>query len=358
MKLTKWIVALLVACLCSPLMAAGKLGPGDTAPPLAVGKFVKGEPVKEFEKGKIYVIECWATWCGPCRQAIPHVTEMQKKFADKGVIFIGMNVWEHDASAVEPFVKQMGDKMDYRVATDDTTDGPDKGKMATTWLMAAGQNGIPCSFVVDKEGKIAWIGHPMNGLDKVVEGVIAGTFDPAKDAANKAKLNEINKKIQAAAGANDWDGVIAGLDEVIAVEPSLATRVGLNKFQVLLMKKKDSAAASALATKLAADNKTDAEVPNALAWLILKGEGIENRDNALALKLATQANEISKGENAAVLDTLAQAQLAAGSLDLAIETETKAVEKAEAGQMKAEMVKRLHDLKEQKENAGKAPEKK
>ena len=52
---------------------------GDKAPPLGKGQWVKGEPVKEFESGKVYVIENWATWCGPCIAAIPHVTEIQKK---------------------------------------------------------------------------------------------------------------------------------------------------------------------------------------------------------------------------------------------------------------------------------------
>lgn len=160
--------------------AAATLKPGDPAPALAVDKWVKGEEVKELEKGKVYVIECWATWCGPCIQAIPHVTELQKKYADKDLVVIGMNVWENDVAEVEPFVKKMGDKMDYRVATDDTSDGG-KGKMAETWMAAAGRNGIPCSFIVDREGKIAWIGHPMK-MDEPLQQVIEGKFDPAKEA--------------------------------------------------------------------------------------------------------------------------------------------------------------------------------
>src|SRR3954465_3678232 len=88
------------ASAAAPKESGATLKPGDTAPPLAVSKWVKGEPVKKMEKGKVYVLECWATWCGPCVAAIPHVTELQKKFKDKDLIVIGMNVWENNDSDV------------------------------------------------------------------------------------------------------------------------------------------------------------------------------------------------------------------------------------------------------------------
>lgn len=147
---------------------------GDPAPPIAVARFVKGEPVTELEQGQVYVLEFWATWCGPCVEAIPHVSELQAKYKDRGVVVIGTSVWESDPeqSKVEPFVARMGDKMNYRVAMDDRSGGG-KGKMAETWMTAAGQNGIPASFIVDRSGKIAWIGHPME-LEKHLEKVVAG----------------------------------------------------------------------------------------------------------------------------------------------------------------------------------------
>jgi thiol-disulfide isomerase/thioredoxin len=60
--------------------AAGTVGErlsvGDPAPRLEVKEFVKGDKVTKLEKGKIYVIEFWATWCGPCRAIIPHLTKL------------------------------------------------------------------------------------------------------------------------------------------------------------------------------------------------------------------------------------------------------------------------------------------
>jgi thiol-disulfide isomerase/thioredoxin len=130
---------------------APSLKVGDPAPALAVGTWVKGEPVAALQKGTVYVVECWATWCGPCRATIPHLTELQKKH--KEAVFIGVAV-NDETGKVKEFVKTMGDKMDYRVGTDD------KNKTSKNWLDAAGQDGIPCAFVVDKAGKLAWVGHP------------------------------------------------------------------------------------------------------------------------------------------------------------------------------------------------------
>ena len=151
------------AGLAQDAAATATLKPGDAAPPLKNGKWMKGEPVKAFEPGKVYVIECWATWCGPCIAAIPHVTELQHKYKDK-VIVIGQNMWERDEALVEPFLKKMDEKMDYRVVLDDKSSDA-KGAMATTWMEAAGRDGIPCSFIVDGAGKIAWMARgPLSAI--------------------------------------------------------------------------------------------------------------------------------------------------------------------------------------------------
>src|SRR6185503_13787017 len=102
---------------------------GDPAPKLQTGKWVQGDPVKEFEKGKAYIVEFWATWCGPCRVSIPHLNEIHNKFKGKGLVVIGQDCAERDESLVAPFIKKMGDKMTYRVALDDKQ-GSKTGKMA------------------------------------------------------------------------------------------------------------------------------------------------------------------------------------------------------------------------------------
>src|SRR6266516_709944 len=113
---------------------AQPLGIGDPAPAITVKEFVKGTPVRTLEKGKRYVVEFWATWCGPCRVSIPHLTELQKQHPNTR--FIGVSVWEQDQNGVKPFVQQMGDKMTYTVAMDDVPAGAkgNDGKMAKAWM--------------------------------------------------------------------------------------------------------------------------------------------------------------------------------------------------------------------------------
>ena len=139
------------------LQAASAAKIGDPAAPLKIKEWLKGGPVDLKNRDKIYVVEFWATWCGPCRVSIPHLTELQKKFADKGVVFVGIS--DEQPSMVKPFVEKMGDRMGYVVACDD------ERKTYSGYMEAYGRNGIPSAFIVDKEGKVAWAGHPMAELE-------------------------------------------------------------------------------------------------------------------------------------------------------------------------------------------------
>src|SRR5687768_16104873 len=125
----------LLLAASAAVMADSTLKVGSPAPPLKVAKWIKGKPIKSFKPGEVYVVEFWATWCGPCKQSIPHLTEMAKKYEGKAT-FTGVSVWEEKnptdtkyMNKVASFVKEWDKKMDYNVAVDGM-----EGTMAKTWM--------------------------------------------------------------------------------------------------------------------------------------------------------------------------------------------------------------------------------
>jgi thiol-disulfide isomerase/thioredoxin len=155
----------------SAMAREGKLKVGDPAPLLAVSTWLHGAEVKEFEPDRVYVVEFWATWCGPCIQIMPHVGDLQDEYRKKGVTFIGFASEANDTEAkVNAFVAKHGAKLGYTFAFGSGSE------THSAYMKASGQNGIPCSFVVDKRARIAYIGHPLF-LDYVLPKVLDGTWD-------------------------------------------------------------------------------------------------------------------------------------------------------------------------------------
>lgn len=202
-----------------PPAAAERPGPklqiGDAAPTLQVGKWLQGEPVKGFQKDSVYVVEFWATWCGPCIASMPHLDELAQKFQKQGLVVVALTTEDeaNSSEAVEEFVKGDGAKYHFRYAF------CDDDKMMTQYMIASEQQGIPCSFVVGKDGKVAFIGHPSE-LDDVLPQVLDGTWSVEKAqqlAAAKEQLNEVIGRME-----SDPVGALAELDKLAKASPSKA----------------------------------------------------------------------------------------------------------------------------------------
>ena len=332
----KWLVTVagILVLGAAPRGWAQPLGVGDPAPAIEVKEFVKGTPVSSLEKGKRYVVEFWATWCGPCRVSIPHLTELQKKHPE--FTFIGISVWEQDQKGVKPFVQQMGDKMAYTVAMDDVPEGANgnEGKMAKAWMQAAGQDGIPTAFLIDRDSTIAWIGHPM-GLDEPLEKLAAGTWDAAaakaqfqKDQAQRRKMSELQAKLTTAQQSGDPHQMLTALDQAIAEDPAMEATLGIGKYQVLARGIKDPVKARAYGSHLIDSVlKDNAAALNQFAWMIVAPEAPKADAGAvkLALKAAQRADELAQGKHPVIADTLAKAYFDAGSPAKALQTQQRAV---------------------------------
>lgn len=127
---------------------------GQTLPKLEV-KFT-GE-VPELG-GKPMILEFWATWCPSCRQSIPHLNEVYKKYKDKGLEILG--VTKEDAAAVTAFTKEV--PVTYHIALD-----PEAALAAHF-----GITGFPHALLIDKSGKIVWEGNPLDLKSADIEALL------------------------------------------------------------------------------------------------------------------------------------------------------------------------------------------
>lgn len=323
--------------------SAPTLKVGDKAPALAVEKWLKGKPVESFEKGKIYVVECWATWCGFCVESIPQLSELQAEY--KQVTIVGVNIWEDKRgngdmlAKVEKFVKEKGEEMVYAVAFDGAAKAVTKA-----YMEASGSSSIPTAFVVDKDGKLAWIGHPMN-LDFILEEIVAGKFDPKVGSPKLEKYKKMEDAVYKSLAETPKEA-LAAFSKLEAEFPKQVARQPELKETVLL-----AAGEQEKAYKLIGERvekmiaKKNGLGLNEIAWTIVDPEGnVTKKDLDLALRAATKAAEFTDHKDPAVLDTLGLVLFLRGDVDKAVETQTKAVELAPEG-LKAELQERLDEFK-------------
>ena len=354
--------ALLLLLLSATLSAAG-LKVGDPAPATRPETMLQGEAVKDFKKGEVYVFECWASWCGPCVAAIPHLDQLHKQMGKKGVTITGVNVWESERDAAsaqraKDFLKAQGAKMSYAVALG--------GKaFIKDWLEAADVNGIPHAFVV-AEGRIAWTGHPAQLTAEMLGDILTGTplaaappvadkipqrrlskpAVPAGTAPNDPEMAAAQAKLDAlseAMRARDWDAAEKALPAAAGVLPkqegqelrdSIEAQIGLARG--------DPTKFYAQLQKVADEEFDDPEALNEIAWRLLTMKAFAQKPNlALAEKCAVQSVKLTREEHPDKLDTLARLRWLQGKKEEAIRLQIKSVDKAEAGPMREALQKTL-----------------
>jgi thiol-disulfide isomerase/thioredoxin len=131
------------------------------APPLAVQNWINSKPLTLAElKGKIVVLDFWATWCGPCIKSIPHTNELLKKYADKGVVIIGVCA-KNGAEKMADTVKKHA--IEYPVAADTTE--------AT--VKAYKVNSFPDYYIIDRKGNLRWADFANRDLETAIEILLA-----------------------------------------------------------------------------------------------------------------------------------------------------------------------------------------
>lgn len=330
--------------------ADGPFTIGSPAPALTVDNWYPTEqendqPITSFQSGNVYVVEFWATWCGPCVASIPHINDLQNQYLDRGVTFISLT--DEDQETVEPFFKRQvrgaegddaptyGELMSaYRVGSD-----PD-GSVSESYMQAAGQSGIPCAFIVGKSGRVEWIGHPM-AMDDVLEQVVEDQWDRAAFAKQfklKQKMDLMMQQVMRALRRGDTEAAFATLDQIASEidDPAVQQRIEGIRSQLELSlfyqqlgddPQKDL---EQLKTRVAGFDGDTMQI-NQFVWplaaMSAQGKELDPALLRLAAELTEEHLEAAQPDQTGnVLDTIAHLYHASGDLDSAIERQTRAAD--------------------------------
>ena len=126
---------------------------GEAPPEIKIDEWLSAKP---DTTGKPILLEFWATWCPPCRKSIPHLNEIHEKYKDKNLVIIGVS--DEESATVKDF--QKGTPMNY------------PNGISKDLVQQYGVNGIPHAFLIGKDGKLIWSGHPMQLTDAIIDGAL------------------------------------------------------------------------------------------------------------------------------------------------------------------------------------------
>ena len=324
---------------------------GDKAPQMDV-QVMKGKLPAKLDDGTVQVVEFWATWCGPCKTSMPHLSKLQKDYKDQGVTIIGIS--DETEDKVKEFINS-GDwpqKTGYTIAIDKNR------KTNNSYMKASNSRGIPTAFIVGKTGLIEWIGHPMT-MDKPLADIVAGTYDReaakvamAKEKAFEAKQQPMQQKMMMAYQQQDWDGMIKILNEGMAAAPKdMIPQMMMQKYKILNMADR-SKDANAAARALVDTYGDDSMMMNRIAWMMATNDELVDPDMTIAKDAIEKANNDTGGKDASILDTYAVVLWKMGDKDNAIKMQKMAIENSDNADMTAEFQARLDEWMNEMKPAG------
>jgi len=304
--------------------AAALLDVGSAAPKLSVAEWVQGEPLDiQKESGKkVILVEFWAVWCPPCKESIPRLTRIQKKYkSDLAVIGVtSPDSRGNSPTAIRKFVRDQGDGMSYWIAIDD------RDQTTGAYMMAAEAIGIPHAFLVGKDGKIAWQGSPLEPeMENVIEGLIRGTYDPKVEREVERKFQQLERPIS----RGQWDQVTKGLTEILKIAPANESALRLLR-RVYADELKKPEEFRTWARQHIDQNRSNSRAMHAVALVSLfEAEEITGRFPDVALDAARASYESAATRDAPTITVYALAAYHVGAIDRAVALQQEALQAAQ-----------------------------
>jgi thiol-disulfide isomerase/thioredoxin len=321
---------------------------GDLAPPLTADQWFQGKPVRKFAPGRVYVVEFWATWCGSCIAFMPDLAELQMRYRDQGVRCISFTARDanNTREQVAAFIRKRGGKLNHTfVYADDRT-------TYNAWMKAAGRDAIPCAFVVDRTGRVAYIGNPMY-VALVLPKVVAGNRNARAVSDEIAKIDQEFRTASAALFPDTRAGLQA-IKEFEAKYPPLANNLIMVRVKLSLLPKVGEIDEAKKVAEVVMARAIKQGHPSSLiqvAALLRNGPGKDSKELLkVAVKAAEAAVQVAGDGDARTLMELAETYSAIGDKARAKEYARKAVEAARGTALRQnieQQAKRLQDEERQ-----------
>ena len=342
---------------------AAELGIGSKAPALDIEHWVQDgngffKPVTKFARGKVYVVEFWATWCGPCIQSMPHLAELQNKYRGRGVQIVSIS--DETLDEVKALMLQQYDEsgktfQQVTSAYSLTTD-PD-GSNHVAYMEAANQTGIPTAFIVGKTGLIEWIGSPFD-MDEPLEEVVTDSWDRESYKARliaeekaKREFEESMERIAMLAGAERFDEAFTMLDERMkssvsddtkmayaAVKNSLKLRAGRLDDEVIAFYRSEM-------KKMKGDAFSLGRFGFSMYGQIQQGYKIGPLANDSIVAITAEIEAADDDIKPLLHNTVALLQQATGKIDAAIKSQQAAIDASKDERQKGRLRPFLEELK-------------
>ncbi len=256
----KWMGMLLAVVLLTAMGRADEetavsLKFGDAMPVVSGIDWLLGADPAAGQEGRpeYIVYDCWASWCGPCIQSIPHLNDLAAKYSNR-VAIAGVAVWD-ELDNVKKTLEKKGAGIHYAIGFDTA------GEAAEKWMKGAGQDGIPCAFIVNSTSNILlWYGHPMT-MDAVLQQIMDGGYDPE----TSQRSIEAEAEIQQLMANGSWDEAQQKVDEWRAAQPDKAA-----VFSVWIqVQKKDADGTQRALNELLSREMSQDEALNVMGLMVL-----------------------------------------------------------------------------------------